>query len=224
MVAVLPHLLIEAASYVVGALAAEHQADQLAQLLLELDQRLQAAVTEQDRLGHDVLGQELGPGLDHHQPFAAARDDQVELALLALGEGRVDDVLAVEQADADAGHGLLERQLRDGQGRRGARDRQHVGVRGHAGVADGFGPLQVCFGRSHRGVSHSTHRCSQQHSVICGGDSPDQLLLSFALILSRQFYSEFGVDLRLLGLACIVQGLIDTEHGLKIVQRRRIVQ
>ena len=70
----------------------------------------------------------LGAGLDHHDAVARAGDDQVERALLALGVGRVDDVLVVDHADAHAGDGLLERNLRDGQRRRGAGDRQHVGV------------------------------------------------------------------------------------------------
>ena len=41
--------------------------------------RLERAMPEQDGLGHDVLGQELGAGLDHHDRVAGAGDDQVEL-------------------------------------------------------------------------------------------------------------------------------------------------
>ena len=58
-------------------------------------------MAEQDRLGHDVLGQELRAGLDHHDRVARAGDDQVELRLLELAVGRVDDELAVDPADAD---------------------------------------------------------------------------------------------------------------------------
>ena len=43
------------------------------------------AVAEQDGLGHDVLGQELGAGLDHHDRVARAGDDQVELASRRAG-------------------------------------------------------------------------------------------------------------------------------------------
>ena len=65
---------------------------------------------------------------DHHDAVLAAGDGQVEAAQLALGEGRIDDVLAVDQADAHAGDGLLERHLRQRQRRRGAGDGEHVGV------------------------------------------------------------------------------------------------
>ena len=59
-------------------------ADGLLELLLEVDDRLERAVAEQDGLGHDVLGQELRAGLDHHDRVARAGDDQVELRLLEL--------------------------------------------------------------------------------------------------------------------------------------------
>ena len=39
------------------------------------------AVAEQDRLGHDVLGQDLDARLDHHDRVAGAGDDEVELRL-----------------------------------------------------------------------------------------------------------------------------------------------
>ena len=75
-------------------------ADGLLELLLDVDERLQRAVAEQDRLGHDVLGQELGARLDHHDRVAGAGDDEVELRLGELAVGRVDDELAVDAADA----------------------------------------------------------------------------------------------------------------------------
>ena len=59
-------------------------ADGLLELLLEVDERLEGAMAEQDRLGHDVLGQEVGAGLDHHDRVARAGDDQVELGVLEL--------------------------------------------------------------------------------------------------------------------------------------------
>ena len=59
-------------------------ADELAQLLLQLDERQQRAVPEQDGLGHDVLGQDLDARLDHHDRVAGARDDEVELRLREL--------------------------------------------------------------------------------------------------------------------------------------------
>ena len=56
---------------------------------------------EQDGLGHHVLGQEVRAGLDHHDRVARAGDDQVELGLVELAVGRVDDELAADPADAN---------------------------------------------------------------------------------------------------------------------------
>ena len=75
-----------------------------------------------------LLGHFLRAGLDHHQAVLAADDDQIELALFALLERRVDDVLAVDQAHAHGGDRLLERDVGERQRDRGAGDRQHVGV------------------------------------------------------------------------------------------------
>ena len=103
-------------------------ADGLAELLLEVDQRLQGPVAEQDALGDDLLGQDLHARLDHHDRVARARDDQVELGLLELRRGRVDDELAADPADAHRADRALERDLADRQRRR-RRDRpEHVGV------------------------------------------------------------------------------------------------
>ena len=81
-----------------------------------------------ERVDDLLLGHFLRARFDHHQAVVAAGDDEIELALFALLEGRVDDVLAVDQADADAGDRLLERDVGERQRRRGAGDRQHVGV------------------------------------------------------------------------------------------------
>ena len=95
-------------------------ADGLLQLFLEVDERLERAVAEEDGLGHDVFGQQLGAGLDHHDRVTRARDDQVELRLRQLAEGRVDHELAVDAADAHGADGAVEGDLADGQrGRRG---------------------------------------------------------------------------------------------------------
>ena len=94
-------------------------ADGLPELLLEVDERLERPVAEQDGLGHDVLGQELRAGLDHHDRVAGAGDDQVELGVLELAVRRVDDELAVDPADADRADRAVERDLADRQRRRG---------------------------------------------------------------------------------------------------------
>ena len=81
-----------------------------------------------ERLDDVFLGDFLGARFDHHDRVLAAGDDQIEPAVLALREGRVDDELAVDQADADAGDRAGERDPRERQRRRGAGDREHVGV------------------------------------------------------------------------------------------------
>ncbi len=101
-------------------------ADRLAELLLELDERLECAMAEQDGLGHDGLGQELGTGLDHHDRVARAGDDQVELRLLELAVGRVDHELAADAADADGPDRAGERDLADRQGGRRRHRPEHV--------------------------------------------------------------------------------------------------
>ena len=103
-------------------------ADGLAELLLDVDERLQRAVAEQDRLGHDGLGQELGARLDHHDRVAGAGDDEVELGLLELAVGRVDDELAADPADADGADRTRERDLADRQGGRRGDRAEHVGL------------------------------------------------------------------------------------------------
>ncbi len=90
-------------------------ADGLLELVLDVDERLQRAMPEQDRLGHDVLGQELGAGLDHHDRVAGARDDQVELRVRELAVGGVDHELAVDATDADGADRPVERDLADRQ-------------------------------------------------------------------------------------------------------------
>ena len=92
------------------------------------DDRLDGGVGGIQRFDHLGLGDLLGARLDHDQTVHGAGHDEVDQALLALGKARVDDVLAVHEADADAGDRLLEGDLRERQGRRGAGDSQHVRV------------------------------------------------------------------------------------------------
>ena len=86
------------------------------------------AVAEQDRLGHDVLGEDLHARLDHHDGVAGAGDDEVELRVGELRVGRVEDELPVDAADAHGADGTLERDLADREGS-GRGDRaQDVGI------------------------------------------------------------------------------------------------
>ena len=70
----------------------------------------------------------LRPGFHHDDAVLAAGDHEVEPALAALLERGVDDVSAIDQADAHTGDGLLERHVRQREGCGGAGDGEHVGV------------------------------------------------------------------------------------------------
>ncbi len=103
-------------------------ADGLLQLQLQVDERLERAVGEEDRLGHHVLGEDLRAGLDHHDRVARTGDDQVELAVLELRHRRVDDELTVDAAEADCRDRSLERDLADRQRGRCGDRAEDVGV------------------------------------------------------------------------------------------------
>ena len=62
----------------------------LGQLDDRVDHRLEALVAEHHGAEHHVLGQLLGLGLDHQHGVGGAGDDEVELAVGHLGDGRVE--------------------------------------------------------------------------------------------------------------------------------------
>ena len=75
---------------------------------------------------HDVFGDLVGAAFDHQDGIARAGHAQVEVGLLELLEGRVDDELAVDPADAHGADRAAEGDVGDRQRRRGADDAQHV--------------------------------------------------------------------------------------------------
>ena len=79
-------------------------------------------------LDDGLLGNLGGARLDHHDGVLRAGDDQVEVALGGLGEGRVDDVLAINAADADAADGSVEGDIADAEGGAGADGDEGVGL------------------------------------------------------------------------------------------------
>jgi hypothetical protein len=92
------------------------------------DDLLDRGVAALERLDHLVFRHFLRARLDHHDAVLGAGDDEVERAALPLLEGRVDDEVAVGEADADAGERAALRNARQRQRRRGAGDREHVGI------------------------------------------------------------------------------------------------
>ncbi len=85
-------------------------------------------MSEEDGLCHDVLGQELGAGLDHHDRVAGTRDDQVELGVGQLAVRRVDDELATNAADPHRADWARKRDLADREGRGGGDGAEDVGL------------------------------------------------------------------------------------------------
>ncbi len=81
-----------------------------------------------ERLDNLIFRHFLRPGLHHHEPVFAAGDNQVELAVFALLEGGVDQVLTVDEPHANAGNRFLERDLRERERGGGTGDREDVRV------------------------------------------------------------------------------------------------
>ena len=79
---------------------------------------------------HVLLGHLLRAGLEHEDGVLGAGDHEVEIGVLGLVEGRVDEELAGLDvaADAHAGERALERDAGGHERRRGAHDRDDVGL------------------------------------------------------------------------------------------------
>ena len=110
----LPEGLLEPAAALEGDLGADDLPDGL--------------VAEEDRVDQGLLGDLAGAAFDHDDGVVRAAHDQVEVRLVALGVGGVEDELAVETPDADRADGRVERDGRAGQGHGGPVDREDVGV------------------------------------------------------------------------------------------------
>ncbi len=82
-----------------------------------LDDRLEMPVTEHHGAEHDLFGQFLRFQLNHQHRILRAGDDEIELALFHLVDGRVEHVFAVAEADARGADRAHER--RAGQRQRG---------------------------------------------------------------------------------------------------------
>ena len=96
-----------------------------------INQRLHGVVRHPQCIQHDILRHLIGASFDHENVVACAGYLQVELALLHLGMGRIDDQFTVNQADRDGRHRFLEINVANRQGRGCCRD----GQRRHQGLA-----------------------------------------------------------------------------------------
>ena len=89
---------------------------------------LDRLIGEIHRFAHLRFGDELGFSLDHDDLIGAAGIDEFEFALLHFGAGRIDDELAVDEADADRADRAVERKVREHE-RCGRTDhRKHIGL------------------------------------------------------------------------------------------------
>ena len=98
------------------------------QLVDQGDDFLDDLGAQADTLGDDVLGDFFAPEFDHVDALGVPADDQVHLALFELLVGGVNDVVAVDVADPGCCNGSLEGGMAQGQGGRGAYDRDRVRV------------------------------------------------------------------------------------------------
>ena len=116
----------------VGAKSLERRAD-----LPDLGMR------ELQRLEDRVLGDLVPAGLDHRERLARADDDEVERRILELLEGRVEDELVVDEADANGADRPEERQRRDHERRRRTVDAEDVVRRDEICREDGADDLHL---------------------------------------------------------------------------------
>ena len=112
-------------------------ADLALQVELQIDERLDGGMGEEDRLEHHVLAQFTDLALDHDHGVAGTGDHQVESGLLELTLARIEHVLAVDVADPGRGNGAGERDVGDHQRGGGAVHGQDVRIELLVGGEDG---------------------------------------------------------------------------------------
>ena len=132
----------------------------LAELFLPQAKPLDLFVGEHQGFDHDLFRHLLGLALDHADRFFGAGDDQVQLGFATLVIGRIDDVFAVDQTDANARDRVVERNVRQIKCTRRTGDRDHVrivfGVRRDDRCDDlRFKPVTVRKQRADRPVDHT---------------------------------------------------------------------
>ena len=104
------------------------RADHLAELLDLLDDRLDVFVAEQDRVSQVVFRDLVGAAFQRHNVIRRAGHNEIQVAVIQVAVGRVDDEFAFDPSHADGGERRLHGNVRDMQGRGGADDAQDVVV------------------------------------------------------------------------------------------------
>ena len=116
------------------------------QVLLRANDLLELLVAREDAVEDHALIELVGAGLDHRHRVLRADDDQVEVGDIALGAGRVEDDLVVDQSDANGAYRVVEGDVGEHERSRCAVDREDVGVVllvGRENVGDDLGLVEV---------------------------------------------------------------------------------
>jgi hypothetical protein len=98
------------------------------QALDQVHELLDRGVRRLQGMDRFFFGHFVGARFDHDDAVPGAGDDEIEATLLSLRERRIDDVLAIDQADSDGGHGLFNGNLRQRERGAGAGQRQHIRI------------------------------------------------------------------------------------------------
>src|SRR5882762_3220626 len=122
------------------------------------DDFLDLRVAELESVRDGFFGNFQSAGFHHDDGFFRAGDNDIHQAFLLVGDGGIDHQLAIEQSDADAGDGLLKRQVRAIRRSRGAGYGNDIGVvltvRGeHHGDNLGFIAPRFREERAHRAIN-----------------------------------------------------------------------
>ncbi len=139
-----------------------------------VDHRLEALVAEHDGAEHHVFVQFLGFRLDHQHGVLRAGNDEVEARLVHLVEMRVENIFAVDVADARAADRAHEGNAGERQRCRGGNHRQDVGIVLEIVLDDGdddLGVVLVAFRKSGR-IGRSIRR---ETSVSFSDGRPSRL-------------------------------------------------
>ncbi len=161
-------------------------------------------MAEDDGAEHDLFGEALGFGLDHHHGAFGAGDHQVQLRAFHLGAGRVQQVLAILVADAGGADRAAERNARQRHGRRGADQRGDIRIDGR---------IQRQHGRDHLHIVVEAIREQRPQRAVDEARGQGFLLGRTALALE-----EAAGDLaRGVGLLDVVDG-----EGEEIAARHRL--
>ena len=115
------------------------------ELLLHVAERADRLLGEHEGGEHVLFGNLVSAGLEHVDRVLGTGDDEIEVGVLSLVKGRVDEKLTGVgvATDAHAGKRALERQPGGHQGCRGAHDRDDVRLVDLVGGEDGGDNLNL---------------------------------------------------------------------------------